>query len=144
MAIENPTFEISPSSSTPWEASGWIYESSAACVISGFGTYEEPFEYFTWSEYVSDLDGAIPALFSRGSELYSSFCFGSLIDNFVPSLLVACSDDFEWNTFDPVLYHGAFFGYEQFTWSLFHDVFLYGVICMFDSGTIHYDGFETW
>jgi len=144
MPIVNPSFEMSPDPSTPWEATGWVYTSAAACIIAGFGEFEDPWDLFTWAEFVSDISTGAPALFDRWTTLYESFDFGGLVDTWSPGWLVSCGDDFEWTAWDPVFHPGISSGYDDFIWSVFSDVFNPGVVCLFDAGVNTYEGFETW
>lgn len=144
MAITNPTFDNCPAPTTPWEASGWVYVSSAACRMAGFGEYEDPWDLFTWSEFSVDQSSWAPALFDRWTVLYDDFDFGGLVDEWSPSWLVSAGDDFEWSVWDPVFHPGVASGYDDFAWDAFSDVFVPGLVCLFDAGTLVYEEFETW
>lgn len=144
MAIFNPSFELCPDPATPWEATGWVYSATAACELAGFGTYQDPWDLFTWCEFVSDLSSGSPALFDRWVNLYENFDFGGLVDEWSPGWLVSSGDDFEWASWDPVFHPGLSSGYEAFDWSAFSDVFVPWVVCLFDAGTMAWEEFETW
>lgn len=144
MPIVNPTFDLCPAAVTPWEATGWVYTSSGACRMAGFGDFEDPFDLFTWNPFSVDMSGWAPALFDLWTVFYEAFDFGGLVDEWSPGWLVSTGDDFEWAAWDPVFHPGVSSGYDDFTWSVFSDLFVPGVVCLFDVATLPYEEFETW
>lgn len=143
MPIVNPSFEFSSNVSTPWEAAGWSYDSNAACRIKGFGTYEDPYEKFAWSPYTEDLALGIVAFFDHDTLRYESFNVGHFIETWSSSWHTSFSDSFAWGIWDPVFHSGVMYGYENFSWHSFNDVFLPGAICLFNGADV-YESFEPW
>jgi hypothetical protein len=134
MPVLNTSFELSPGSI--WEATSWTYVANTVVQIAGFGSFEDPFELFTWESFSVDISSWPPCLFDHWTNLWETFDNGSIMEVWYSGWTISFVDIFDWSIFDDVLIPGVSIISETFDWSIFDDIFVPGLMAIFNASGI--------